>query len=79
MIKDYVKWEDSIGIMCTIGGLGRHIGQQSTDISVNYRSAISQLLVNYRSTISRQLTDYRSAVDQQLTDSRPIVDRYIDR
>ena len=41
------------GIMCTIGGLGRHIGRQSTDISVDYRS-----------TIGRQSTDYRSIVDR---------------
>ena len=34
--------------MCTIGGLGWHIGWQSTDISVNYRSAIDRLLVDSR-------------------------------
>ena len=45
--------------MWTIGGLGRHIGWQLTDISVDYLS-----------TIGRQSTDYRSTVD-----SWPIVDR----
>ena len=29
-------------IMCTIGGLGRHIGRPSTDISVDYRSTIER-------------------------------------
>ena len=55
-------------IMCTIGGLGRHIGRQSTDISVDYRS-----------TIGRQSTDYRLIVDRLSTDSQPMVNRYIDR
>ena len=44
-------------IMCTIGGLGRHIGRQSTDISV-YISA------DYRSTVDRQSTDSRPKVDR---------------
>ena len=50
--------------MCTIGGLGRHIGRQSTDISVDYRS-----------TIGRQSTDNRSTVDRLSVDSRPTIGR----
>ena len=38
--------------MCTIGGLGRHIGQQSTDISVNYQS-----IVDRQSTDSQRIVD----------------------
>ena len=34
--------------MCSIGGHGRHIGRQSTDISVDYRSAIDRLSVDSR-------------------------------
>ena len=40
-------------IMCTIGGLGRHIGRQSVDISVDYRSTIGRLSVDNRPTIGR--------------------------
>ena len=57
------QWENK-GIMCTIGGLGRHIGRQSTDISVDYRS-----------TIGRQSTDYRSTVDRLSVDCRPTIGR----
>ena len=32
----YPRW-----IMCTIGGLGRNIGRQSTDILVDYRSIVA--------------------------------------
>ena len=59
-------------IMCTIGGLGRHIGRQSTDI-----------LVGNQPTIGRQSTDSQPTVNRQSTDShliyRPIVDQYITR
>ena len=65
--------------MCTIGGLGRHIGRQSTDISVDYRSTIGRLSVDYRSTIDRLSVDSRPIVDRLSTDSRPMVNRYIDR
>ena len=41
--------------MCTIGGLGRHIGQQSTDISVNYQS-----IVDRQSTDSRRIVNHPS-------------------
>ena len=51
--------------MCTIGGLGWHIGWQSTDILVNYRSAIDWLLVDSWPTVDRQSTD-------RSTDSRPM-------
>ena len=51
--------------MCTIGGLGWHIGWQSTDISVNYWSAIDWLLVDSWPTVDRQSTD-------RSTDSRPM-------
>ena len=54
--------------MCTIGGLGRHIGRQSTDISVDYQPTIDRLSV-----------DSRPIVDRLSTDSRPMVNRYIDR
>ena len=40
-------------IMCTIGGLGRHIGRQSTDISVDYRPTIDRLSTAYRSIVDR--------------------------
>ena len=50
-------------IMCTIGGLGRHIGRQSTDTSVDYRS-----------TIGRQSTD--KCVDRYSL-KPSILDRYM--
>ena len=53
-------------IMCTTGGLGRHIGRQWTDISVDYRSTIGRLSV-----------DCRSAIGRLSVDSRPIVDLYM--
>ena len=56
------------GIMCTIGGLGRYIGRQSTDISVDYWS-----------TVGRLSTDYQPIIGRQLTDIRQIVARYIGR
>ena len=37
--------------MCTIGGLGRHIGRQSTDISVDYRSTIGR---DYSGTVHQE-------------------------
>ena len=62
--------------MCTIGGLGRHIGRQSTDISVDYRSAIDRLSVDSQPIVDRQQTDSRPIVDRQSTDiqtdSRPM-------
>ena len=61
--------------MCTIGGLGRHVGRQSTDTSVDYRSTIGRLSVDYRPTIDRLSTDYRPTIDQLSVDSRPIVGR----
>ena len=48
------KWQSAVkkGIMCTIGGLGRHIGRQSTDISVDYTTMhqpiCANLSVDYR-------------------------------
>ena len=58
--------------MCTISGLGQHIGR-----------FIGRLSTDYRSTIGQQLTDYRLTVDQLSVDSRPIdrptVDQYIGR
>ena len=41
-------FKEASWIMCTIGGLGRHIGRQSTDISVDYRSTIDRLSVDSR-------------------------------
>ena len=40
-------------IMCTIGGLGRHIGRQSTD----YRSTIDRLSVDSRPIVDRLSAD----------------------
>ena len=65
--------------MCTIDGLGRHIGRLSPDISVDYRSTIGRLSVDYRSTIGRQSTDYRSTVDRLSVDSRPMYRPTVDR
>ena len=45
-------------IMCTIGGLGRHIGRQSTDISVDYRSTIGRQSTDYRLTVGRCIGRY---------------------
>ena len=45
------------GIMCTMGGLGRHIGRQSTDILVDYRSTIGRLSVDNRPVDSRPIVD----------------------
>ena len=64
------------GSCVPIGGLGRHIGRQSTDISVDYRSTIGRLSVDYRSTIGRQSTDYRSTVDRLSVDCRPTIGRW---
>ena len=66
--------------MCTIGGLGRHIGRQSTDIStdsrpmhrpicigqvsVKYRSSIGQVSVKHRSSIGQVSVKYRSSIGQ---------------
>lgn len=62
--------------MWTIGGFGRHIGWQLTDISVDYRSTISRLSVGNQPTIGRRSTvDSRPIVNRQSTDSQAIVDR----
>ena len=53
--------------MCTTGGLGRHIGRQWTDISVDYQSTIGRLSVGNRPTIGRLSTDSRPTVDRQST------------
>ena len=59
--------------MCTIGGLGRHIGQQSTDISVDYRSIVDRYSTDistdcrpmHRPICSDQLpVKYRSSIGQ---------------
>ena len=71
--------------MCTIGGLGRHIGRQSTDISVDYRSATDRLSVDSRPIVNRCITRYvhiyRSTVGRYISrlsvDNRPIVDRQL--
>ena len=54
-------------IMCTIGGLGRHIGRY-------IGRYIGRLSTHYRSTIGRQSTDYRSTIQWTdiSADSRPI-------
>ena len=46
-------------IMCTLGGLGRHIGRY-------IGRYIGRLSTDYKSTIGRQSTDYRSIVDRQI-------------
>ena len=51
--------------MCTIGGLGRHIRRQSTDISVDRRPICNdQLPVKYRSSIGQVSVKYRSSIGQ---------------
>ena len=69
--------------MCTIGGLGRHIGPQSTDISVDYRSAIDRLSVVNRPTVDRQSTDMCTFIGRLSADisvhCRPIYQSTIDR
>ena len=61
--------------MCTIGGLGRHIGRY-----IGRRSTIDRLSVDSR-PIDRSTVD--RYIGRQSTDSRPIyrpiVDRYIGR
>ena len=62
--------------MCTIGGHGRHIGRQSTDISVGNRPTIGQQSTNASpdmyTFIGRLLADisvdYRSTIGRQSTD-----------
>ena len=63
--------------MCTIGGLGRHIGRLSPDISVDYRSTIGRRSVDNRPTIGRLSTDYRSIVDRYI--GRQSTDKCVDR
>ena len=62
--------------MCIMGSLGRHVGRQSTDISVDYRSTIG-LYIGRLSIDCRPI--YRSTVGRSIgrlsTDSRSIVDR----
>ena len=62
--------------MCTIGGLGRHIGRQSTDISVDYRSAIDR-------PFGRQSTDSRPIFDRYIdrwsTNASPDIYTFIGR
>ena len=69
--------------MCTIGGLGRHIGRQSTDILVDYRSAIDRLLVESRPIFDRQSTDswpmHHPICTHLSVDCRPIYRSTIDR
>ena len=58
--------------MCTIGGLGRHIGRQSTDISVDYRSTIGRLSTDYRPTIGRLSVDCRPMHRPICSDQLPV-------
>ena len=73
--------------MCTIGGLSRHIGRQSTDISVDSRP-IDYRYIDRQSTnaspdmytfIGRLSVDNRPIVDRQSTEYRPTVGRCISR
>ena len=42
-------------IMCTVGGLGRHIGRYIGRLWTDYRSTIDRLQVDYRSIVDRQI------------------------
>ena len=55
--------------MCTIGGLGRHIGRQWTDISADSRPINVHLSAD-ASAVGRSI--YRSTIGQLSVDSRPI-------
>ena len=45
-------------IMCTIGGLGQHIGRNIGRLSTDYRSAIGRLSVDYRPKVDRDQLKY---------------------
>ena len=80
-------------IMCTLNGLGRHIGwyigRYIGRLSTDYRSTIGRQSVDYRSIvdryIGRQSTDKcvdryslkPSILDRYMTDTWPIHDRYL--
>ena len=59
-------------IMCSIGGLGRHIGRYIGRLSTDHRSTIGRQSTDYRSTIGRLSVD-RSADSGWIY--RPTVDR----
>ena len=57
-----------IGIMCTIGSLGRYVDRYIDRLSVDYRPL-------YRSIVGRLSVDCRTAIGGPSTDSRPTIDR----
>ena len=72
--------------MCTIGGLGRHIGRQSTDVSADsrpiYRPTDGRYIgryvaINCQWIIGQVSVKHRSSIGQISVDCRPIVGRQV--
>ena len=78
-------------IMCTIGGLGRHIGRYIGRLSTDYRPAIGRQSTDYQSIVNRyigrqstdRVLDHRYSTDtwplprRYMIDTRPTLDRHL--